>query len=141
MNDPIENILTRLEGVIETKPNQWKAKCPSHEDRNPSLAIKRGDDGRVLLKCWAGCGALDVVNSIGLDLKHLFDQPIKINSPSRNSLYPNYKEILKLLHHEATVIWIIASDFQKSKAIDARDYEVLTRYVGNLNKVMRASNV
>jgi len=141
MIDPIEKILARLEGVIKTKPDQWKAKCPSHEDRNPSLGIKRGDDGRVLLKCWAGCGALDVVDSIGLELKDLFEQPIKQHSSSRNQIYPNYKEILKLLHHETTVIWIIASDFQKSKAIDDRDFVTLTRYVGNLNEVMRASNV
>ncbi len=29
--------------------------CPAHADPTPSLAVKRGADGRVLLKCYAGC--------------------------------------------------------------------------------------
>jgi putative DNA primase/helicase len=29
--------------------------CPSHEDRNPSLALK-DSNGKVLVKCHAGCG-------------------------------------------------------------------------------------
>jgi len=31
-----------------------QAKCPAHDDRNPSLSIKDGN-GRVLVKCHAGC--------------------------------------------------------------------------------------
>ena len=44
----------------------WQARCPSHEDDNPSLSIGVGDSGKVLLHCYAGCefgailGALDL---------------------------------------------------------------------------------
>ncbi len=31
------------------------ARCPAHDDKNPSLAIKDGDGGRLLLFCHAGC--------------------------------------------------------------------------------------
>jgi hypothetical protein len=32
----------------------WMARCPAHDDRNPSLSINdRG--GRVLVHCFAGC--------------------------------------------------------------------------------------
>lgn len=31
------------------------ARCPAHDDRNPSLSIADGDDGRLLLYCHAGC--------------------------------------------------------------------------------------
>jgi DNA primase len=34
--------------------SSWMAKCPAHEDRNPSLSI-REVDGKVLLHCHAGC--------------------------------------------------------------------------------------
>lgn len=45
------------------------ARCPVHEDRNPSLSVCDGDDGRLLVHCHAGCdGAeiLQVLNGRGL---------------------------------------------------------------------------
>lgn len=44
----------------------WQARCPSHEDKNPSLSITEGDDGRVLLTCFAGCRFGDIVSALGL---------------------------------------------------------------------------
>jgi putative DNA primase/helicase len=38
--------------------------CPNHGsgrgDRNPSLSVTDGDDGRLLLKCFAGCSFEDI---------------------------------------------------------------------------------
>ena len=50
----------------------WIAKCPTHEDRQPSLSIHEGADGRVLLKCFAGCTTANLVAAIGLTLRDLF---------------------------------------------------------------------
>jgi hypothetical protein len=33
----------------------WVACCPAHDDRHPSLSIVDGTDGRLLLRCFAGC--------------------------------------------------------------------------------------
>jgi hypothetical protein len=33
----------------------WSAPCPAHEDQNASLSIGEGRDGKLLLKCHAGC--------------------------------------------------------------------------------------
>jgi putative DNA primase/helicase len=33
----------------------WMARCPAHDDREPSLSIRDGDDGKVLVRCHAGC--------------------------------------------------------------------------------------
>lgn len=35
--------------------NGWIAKCPCHEDSSPSLSIGEGEEGKPLLKCFAGC--------------------------------------------------------------------------------------
>jgi hypothetical protein len=40
----------------------WLACCPAHDDREPSLAIRDGDDGRVLVHCHAGCDQRDVLD-------------------------------------------------------------------------------
>src|SRR5438094_550718 len=31
------------------------ARCPAHDDREPSLSIREGDHGKVLVCCHAGC--------------------------------------------------------------------------------------
>jgi len=33
----------------------WIARCPAHDDRDPSLSIADGDHGKVLVRCHAGC--------------------------------------------------------------------------------------
>lgn len=42
----------------------WMARCPVHEDRNPSLSIHDGDDGKVLVRCHAGCDQLRVMEAL-----------------------------------------------------------------------------
>lgn len=42
----------------------YMACCPAHDDRNPSLAIRDGDDGRVLVRCHAGCAQHDVIAAL-----------------------------------------------------------------------------
>jgi putative DNA primase/helicase len=41
----------------------WMAKCPAHEDRTPSLAIRKSQ-GKILLHCHAGCNQRDVINAL-----------------------------------------------------------------------------
>jgi hypothetical protein len=40
------------------------ARCPAHNDRTPSLSLADGHDGRLLVKCWAGCSACDVLSAL-----------------------------------------------------------------------------
>lgn len=49
----------------------WKAPCPSHPDKNPSLSIDIGDDGRVLLHCFSGCAPEAIVAKLGLTMRDL----------------------------------------------------------------------
>jgi hypothetical protein len=70
---PVEKILERLGGARQSN-GSWKALCPAHEDREPSLSIAEGDDGRALLKCFAGCDTENIVAGLGLKMKDLFEQ-------------------------------------------------------------------
>jgi putative DNA primase/helicase len=61
--------------VPDAKPagaNKWKARCPAHEDRRPSLSIAKGADGKVLLKCHRGCDTAAIVAALGLTMRDLF---------------------------------------------------------------------
>ncbi|VEJ46055.1 conjugative transfer relaxase protein TraI [Bartonella vinsonii] len=40
------------------------AHCPAHDDRSPSLAISNGNDGRLLLHCYAGCSFKEIIQAL-----------------------------------------------------------------------------
>jgi putative DNA primase/helicase len=42
----------------------WMARCPAHHDQTPSLSICEADDGKVLIRCHAGCGQKQVIASL-----------------------------------------------------------------------------
>ena len=42
----------------------WMARCPAHNDREPSLSISAGDEGKVLVRCHAGCGPARVIAAL-----------------------------------------------------------------------------
>ena len=68
----IEQILSRLDKVKSRGPQSYLARCPAHDDKTPSLAITQLSDGRILMKCFAGCGASEIMAQIGLELSDLF---------------------------------------------------------------------
>ncbi len=67
----INEILARLDAVRSRGTNRWQARCPAHEDRNPSLAIAEGERG-LLVKCWAGCTLDEITRALGLTVRDLF---------------------------------------------------------------------
>jgi hypothetical protein len=74
---PIELVMVALEAAgcpprSNAMRDDWQAVCPAHEDRSPSLQITQGSDGRVLLRCWAGCKTREILTALKLDWGHLF---------------------------------------------------------------------
>ena len=42
----------------------WMARCPAHEDRQPSLSIADGKGDKVLVRCHAGCDQRDIIAAL-----------------------------------------------------------------------------
>ncbi len=42
----------------------YVAKCPAHDDHEPSLSLSDGDDGRLLAHCHAGCEQAAVIAAL-----------------------------------------------------------------------------
>ena len=68
---PLDLLLERL-GKYERRNGYYMASCPAHEDPKASLSVSEGDDGRALLKCFAGCETSDIVAELGLGMRDLF---------------------------------------------------------------------
>jgi DNA primase len=45
-----EALLAHLDKVRRTGAGRWIARCPAHDDKSPSLAIRELDDGRTLIR-------------------------------------------------------------------------------------------
>ena len=61
----IDELLPRLESVRRYRGG-WKARCPGHEDRDPSLSIIEGVNGRAVVYCHGGCEYKDIVAALGI---------------------------------------------------------------------------
>src|SRR5689334_24396862 len=74
----------------------WMAKCPAHDDRNPSLSI-RELDGKVLLHCHAGCTQADVIGA--LKARGLWDEAQEHASRTIKAIY-DYTDERGELHYQ-----------------------------------------
>lgn len=70
---PIDTLLDALPyAATEAETGRWSACCPAHDDTGASLSIAKGDGGKVLLTCHAGCSAEDIAEAVGLTVSDLF---------------------------------------------------------------------
>jgi hypothetical protein len=67
--------LVALVSARRIETGRWVAKCPAHPDRNPSLSLAEGNDGRTLVHCHAGCTLPKVLAALGLASRDLFVGP------------------------------------------------------------------
>lgn len=97
----VQDLLSRLDKCRASGRGKWMACCPAHKDSSPSLGIKELDDGRILINCFAGCSAEEVILSVGLEMTDLFppmERNYKPTLPSERNEKP-----LSLAYHELVV--------------------------------------
>jgi len=135
----VEILLNELHKVRKSGSDSWMACCPSHEDRTPSLRVTESSDGHILIHCFAGCSAEEVMSAVGLEMGELFpdkDQHSFDDSPN----YPPPRETrgeanlahIQIRHLEAGAMidaGMRLTAAEKKQAAD--DYQYLKR-VGKL---------
>ena len=127
----LNTVLQRLDKVQRIGSDRYKALCPAHDDRSPSLAIK-DDDGRLLLHCFGGCETLDVVSAIGLNFADIM--PDKVAGNFKKDKKPFYAmDILGIIKLEATLAYIYASYMAKGLALTSNDKERLLLAASRIN--------
>ncbi|MDB6104075.1 MAG: hypothetical protein JWO52_4074 [Gammaproteobacteria bacterium] len=114
----VEKLLSLLEGVRQTRPNQWIARCPAHEDRSPSFSVKESGGGVILIKCFAGCESEAILSALNLSFSDLFPERLPDVPHRRTSVSLAPREIMEVIEHELTVASLILADVADSKVID-----------------------
>lgn len=102
-------LLSRLEGVRQSGPNRWLARCPAHHDKNPSLSVRELDDGRTLLHCFAGCDTAAVLAAVGLEFSDLYPPRPATTTFVKPERQPfNDLDVLKALAYEVEIVMLAA---------------------------------
>jgi len=128
MSRAIDLILDRLDSV-RPYGDGYRADCPNGHRNRGSLSIKEADDGRVLLHCFSGCSALEVVHGLGLELKNLFERPItadmspeELKRHKQTEKESHWKAALDFLPVEIFIVQITAVQIGKGKPLNVEDH-------------------
>ena len=116
-------LLDRLEYVKATGQGKWLARCPAHDDRSPSLAIREADD-RILIHCFSGCDVSQVLQAMGLQMADLFPDRLA-NSYAAKPRIPKFSayELFPLLVQEAVILALAWSDLLAGKVLSESDQQ------------------
>lgn len=141
--EPAQLLLARLDGV-QTSGKGWRARCPSCEGKSRKLSIGTGNDGCVLLHCFAGCPAAEVLGAIGLSLSDLYPEPVRGTSPMakrerKQAMQAHaWAAALEVLAHESNVVALAASDLAKGNPLNETDND---RLALALDRIQQAREV
>jgi len=140
MIDKVNNLLGRLTRVKSSGRDSWMACCPAHDDKSPSLKIDL-KNGRILLKCWSGCSAEDVLGAVGMDFPDIMpDQPTHHRAKgTKPTLYAT--DALRILKVESMIITMCASDIKHKRPIADDDYQRVLLAMERINTAMEAADV
>ena len=127
-SNPIGLILSRLDRVRQYG-NAYRADCPVGHSSKGTLSVATGDDGRVLLTCFA-CGDIGpVLDALGLQLGDLFPARIRDQSPAgrkerREALgMAGWRAALGVLAPEATICEVALTMIERGEPLTPDDIE------------------
>lgn len=62
----------------------WLVLCPVHGDRHPSLSLRDGEGGRLLVKCFSGCDAREILKTLA-EMGLLDGSPKTVSTPEEKN--------------------------------------------------------
>lgn len=135
-----DNLLSRLDKVKRTGDGTYKACCPAHADRSPSLSIRELEDGRTLLHCFGGCSVHDVIGAVGLEISDLFPtRQIQHGKPERRP-FPA-ADVLRSIGFEALVVAAAGVSLLAGNPFSEIDRERLILAVQRIQSAMTVAGV
>jgi hypothetical protein len=134
-----EALLSQLQQVRQSSPGNWVASCPAHEDRTPSMTIRELDDGRVLVHCFAGCSAREILHAAGLDFSVLFPERLSEHIPPMRRPF-NAHDVLEAVSAEAGIVATAASNLKAGMMLTQSDYARLQVAAARLEEARRLVN-
>jgi hypothetical protein len=145
--DPFDRLLDRLEGV-QHHGKGCRALCPACGGKSRKLSLSQGDDGRVLMHCFAGCSPQDVLAAVGLTVADLFVRRIDsdMTPAQRRELREHAKQsqwraALDCLQLEIGVVHIAARQLAAGQSLNPDDLQRMNVAVDRIRDARSVLNV
>ena len=134
-------LLNTLVKVKQTNHSTWIACCPAHDDKNPSLAIRQVDDGRILIHCFAGCPTESVLNAVNLSFSDI--QPEQLNGNNFKPLKRifNAHTALEILRYESLITLETAKSLDRGEILSEDSLERLKKCIERIERVCEAGGL
>lgn len=132
----VDDLLSRLEKVKQTAQGDWVARCPSHDDRSPSLSVKDSGDGRILVHCFAGCEVTAVLAMVGLKLSDLMPESRIGPVEGLKRLPFNPRTVLEAIGFNATAVAIAANAIAYGKRVSPKDADTLADMAREIHEAL-----
>ena len=119
-------LLDRLEGV-QRSGRGWRARCPACGGRSRKVSVSEADAGNVLVHCFGGCSAGDVLQAVGLSLADLFPERLPADTPDdrrrrrQAAVEAQWGAALEMLEFEARIIRLAGQQLAAGRPLDPED--------------------
>lgn len=136
----IHKVLASLQGV-QKHSGYYLAHCPAHDDAKSSLSISQ-KNGKILLKCHAGCSVEMILGALGLSWDTLFMGNGDGAKPKIDKAYDYLDESGRLLYQ---TVRFFPKDFRQRRPDGQGDWKWNLKGVNlvpyNLPEVIKSSSV
>jgi hypothetical protein len=118
----VADLLAVLDGVEgPDSKGQWRACCPAHDDRTPSLSVAVGERVGVVVHCFAGCtpeAVFAAVRARQAGGAHRGVLPVRLAEPKPVQVYDDVQEALRAARRS------VSRPVQKERHYRYQDYDL-----------------
>jgi hypothetical protein len=134
-------LLSKLDKVRRTGNGTWSACCPAHNDKSPSLSIRETDTGSILLHCFSGCTAHEIVAAVGMELSDLFPPRTDQHFVKGERRPFPAADCLRAIAFESSLVLIAAADLLAGNPFNETDRARLALAVARIQSALTAGGI
>jgi hypothetical protein len=128
----INDFLSYFEKSYRSGKDEYQCLCPAHQDKTASLSIKNLPDERILIHCFAGCAANDILEAVGLTFDDIVPKRLGDFKPVSKPFNPY--AVLKAISNETLLVALAGLEVANGKTLPQEDKDRLMIAVNRLRE-------
>jgi hypothetical protein len=128
----INDFLSYFEKSYRSGKDEYQCLCPAHNDKTASLSIKNLPDERILIHCFAGCAANDILGAVGLTFDDIVPKRLGDFKPVSKPFNPY--AVLKAISNETLLVALAGLEVANGKILPQEDKDRLMIAVNRLRE-------
>jgi hypothetical protein len=128
----INDFLGYFEKSYRSGKDEYQCLCPAHNDKTASLSIKNLPDERILIHCFAGCAANDILEAVGLTFDDIVPKRLGDFKPVSKPFNPY--AVLKAISNETLLVALAGLEVANGKTLPQEDKDRLMMAVNRLRE-------